>query len=184
MFYATSAVCHVACILLLMLAPLGMRMRRPLKEPLIQAEETEDVVSPRFNVPRPRAALVASTARPDEAEAGRGDGSNDDDTYRPVADRPSDDAPPVDIDTLGATRAAEKAITAALDWFVRHQERDGHWSLSDLHQHCQGEPCDQLGAANNDAAATGLALLPFLARAIRRRSRAPIARRSAAACTG
>ncbi len=68
---------------------------------------------------------------------------------------------PVDIDTVAAAKAAEKAIAAALDWFARHQERDGRWTLSAFDQHCQGQRCDQLGATGADAAATGLALVPF-----------------------
>ena len=188
LFYAASAVCHVACVVLLMTAPFGTRMRRPLKPPPIQAEETEEVENPRFNLPRP-ATLAAVSAQ------GQGDGfappddpaANDSaagDTYRPGTGQPPGEMLPVDIDTVGAARAAEKAIGAGLDWFARHQEPDGHWSLSAFDQHCRGEHCDQPGAANNDAAATGLALVPFFGTGTLRPSPARIPKRSIELCAG
>ncbi len=167
-FYAASAVGHVACVVLLISLPLGLRTRRVKSEPPIQAEEPEEMEVPRFKAARPR-SLADPGADPtgrdnisSVADASSPDDPASKDEYRPVG-KPAGDAVvvPVDIDTVAASRAAEKAIAAALDWFARHQERDGRWSLTTFDQHCQGEHCDQTAAAGADAAATGLALLPF-----------------------
>jgi hypothetical protein len=168
MFYAASAAGHVACVVLLISLPLGFRARRMKSEPPINAEVTDDVENPRFNLPKPR-SLADPGADPSGqdgsssvADASSPDNSPDKDGSRAAARRSAGDIEvPVDIDTVAATKAAEKAIAAALDWFARHQERDGRWSLATFERNCQGDHCDQPGAAGADAAATGLALLPF-----------------------
>ena len=57
----------------------------------------------------------------------------------------------------------EKSVAAALNWLARHQNRDGSWSLSKFHANCRYGTCSGQGTAESDAAATSLALLPFLA---------------------
>jgi hypothetical protein len=63
----------------------------------------------------------------------------------------------------GGTTLTEAAVARGLRWLARHQEPDGHWSLDrfDEHASCQGR-CDGAASLESDAAATALALLPFL----------------------
>jgi hypothetical protein len=63
----------------------------------------------------------------------------------------------------GGTKATERAVAAALNWLARHQNPDGSWSLDGFTQYCKGAPCLGGGDAKSDAAATAMALLPFLA---------------------
>jgi hypothetical protein len=63
----------------------------------------------------------------------------------------------------GGTRASEVAVAAALNWLVRHQSPDGSWSIDRYAAHCHDKTCSDGGDVHSDAAATGLALLPFLA---------------------
>jgi hypothetical protein len=64
----------------------------------------------------------------------------------------------------GGTKASERAVAAALNWFARHQNPDGSWGLGNFVQHCQGEACGGTGDVQGaDSAATAMALLPFLA---------------------
>jgi hypothetical protein len=68
------------------------------------------------------------------------------------------------IGGYGGTKATERAVAAALNWFARHQNPDGSWSLDGYVEMCKGTACSGQGAAKNaDAAATAMALLPFLA---------------------
>ena len=72
-----------------------------------------------------------------------------------------------------AATAARKPPSArsarALNWFKRHQNPDGSWSIDGYSQYCKGEPCGGDGKAKNaDPAATAMALLPFLAAEKRR----------------
>ncbi len=62
----------------------------------------------------------------------------------------------------GGTVESEKAVELGLDWIARHQRRDGGWGL-DTSPECKGGGCPERPAAESDTAATGLALLPFLA---------------------
>lgn len=65
------------------------------------------------------------------------------------------------IGTLGGTKASERAVAGGLHWLASHQLRSGGWSL----QHntaCKGHGCNGAGTFKSDAAATALALLPFL----------------------
>lgn len=63
----------------------------------------------------------------------------------------------------GVTKASERAVAAALNWIARHQNRDGSWSL-DLGNRasCTDGTCTGTGGTSADAAATALAILPFL----------------------
>ena len=63
----------------------------------------------------------------------------------------------------GGSQETQQAVDAALDWLARHQNPDGSWSLDYLRR-CQGPGCTGPGTLDVPAAATGLALLPFLAR--------------------
>jgi hypothetical protein len=66
------------------------------------------------------------------------------------------------IDGSGNTKAADRAVTSALNWLARHQTPKGNWSL----QHeamCKDGVCSGSGSVRADAAATALGLLPFLA---------------------
>lgn len=66
------------------------------------------------------------------------------------------------LGAYGGTRASERAVGAALNWLHRHQTQQGKWSLDFTHQ-CKGGKCSGTGYFRSDAAATALALLPFLA---------------------
>jgi len=60
----------------------------------------------------------------------------------------------------GGSGASEGGVLTGLIWLIRHQAADGHWSFHEfpLHGKCN---CTATGIIN-DAAATGLALLPLL----------------------
>ena len=60
----------------------------------------------------------------------------------------------------GGTGASEGGVLTGIIWLIRHQAADGHWSFHEfpLHGKCN---CTATGIIN-DAAATGLALLPLL----------------------
>lgn len=66
------------------------------------------------------------------------------------------------IGAFGGTKATERAVGAALSWFQRHQNVNGSWSLQHTPR-CRGERCTGTGSVSADAAATGMALLPYLA---------------------
>jgi hypothetical protein len=72
----------------------------------------------------------------------------------------------------GGTRASERAVGAALDWFRRHQSAHGRWSL-DFRGQCRGGACSGPGFAQSDTAATAMALLPFLAAGETHKSKGP-----------
>jgi len=55
------------------------------------------------------------------------------------------------VEGLGGSGATEGAVGRALDWFSRHQEGDGRWSIQ-----------KHGGEAGHDVAATGFALLCYL----------------------
>jgi len=65
------------------------------------------------------------------------------------------------VGAFGGTKASERAVGAALNWLHRHQNPGGNWSLQHS-RHCTGRTCGGAGWVKADAAATGLALLPFL----------------------
>ena len=66
------------------------------------------------------------------------------------------------LGSQGGTKFTEIAVQAGLDWLVRHQYPDGHWSL-DHRRRCRGEACPGAGNVRSDMAATALGVLPFLA---------------------
>lgn len=61
----------------------------------------------------------------------------------------------------GGTTLTEAAVARGLRWLANHQNRDGSWSLADFRRagdcSCSGD-----GAYTDKAAATALALMPFL----------------------
>jgi len=63
----------------------------------------------------------------------------------------------------GKTKIGDRAVVAALNWIMRHQHADGRWSLTNFNRCCRDATCTTLGKTEADAAATALALLPFLA---------------------
>ena len=91
------------------------------------------------------------------------------------ADPPADKAKPEEKNTAtpgeqaivttkdgAGSHTMAQAIAAALDWFKRHQSKDGSWSLKDYNKQCVGSACTGIGSAS-DAAGTAFGLLPFLA---------------------
>ncbi|MDO5555002.1 MAG: hypothetical protein Q4G68_14700 [Planctomycetia bacterium] len=64
----------------------------------------------------------------------------------------------------GGSEGSEKAVALALAWLAEHQQRDGSWTFDNTHCYaCRGQ-CRNSGHLSQAAfAATGLALLPFLA---------------------
>ena len=67
------------------------------------------------------------------------------------------------LGSSGGTKQSERAVALALNWLARHQNYDGHWSLSDYVNRCTDVSCTGPGCHRTDAGATALALLPFLA---------------------
>ncbi len=66
---------------------------------------------------------------------------------------------------LGTHPAEEAAVKRGLLWLAKHQNEDGSWSLNDYHVNCKkhGGKCTGAGSERSNTAATGLAILPFLA---------------------
>ena len=73
----------------------------------------------------------------------------------------------------GGTKNTEMAVIAALNWFARHRNTNGSWSLSRFSGHCNGNPCTGPGSADSDVAATSLSLLTFLAAGQTHKSNGP-----------
>lgn len=69
------------------------------------------------------------------------------------------------IELFGGNEATEAAVNRGLKWLAAHQDPAGSWSLNNFHANCKGKhaDCAGAGATKSDVAATGLALLPFLA---------------------
>ena len=69
------------------------------------------------------------------------------------------------IKLFGGTDESEVAVNQGLAWLAAHQNKDGSWSLNTFHVNCQGKHpnCGGAGKVRSNTAATGLALLPFLA---------------------
>ncbi|MCR4414838.1 MAG: terpene cyclase/mutase family protein [Thermoguttaceae bacterium] len=63
----------------------------------------------------------------------------------------------------GGTKPSERAVAAALYWLQRHQAPAGNWSLQFGKQCASSYGCSGEGSVQADAAATAMALLPFLA---------------------
>jgi hypothetical protein len=62
----------------------------------------------------------------------------------------------------GGSVKSELAVERGLDWLVRHQKKDGSWSLDHKPQCSKGKGCPADRHMDSDTAATGLALLPLL----------------------
>jgi hypothetical protein len=75
----------------------------------------------------------------------------------------------------GGTKQSERAVAAALNWIARHQNRDGSWSINHT-RGCTSAGCSGPGGEQSDAAATALALLPFLAAGQTHESKGPYQR--------
>ena len=73
----------------------------------------------------------------------------------------------------GGTKASERAVAAALNWFARHQGPEGNWSLKNYKKMCKDGTCTGDASSESDAGATALALLPFLAAGETHRSKGP-----------
>jgi len=67
------------------------------------------------------------------------------------------------FDGMPNAENTERAVAAALHWFHRHQQPDGRWSLTQFAACSAEASCGGQGRIDADAAATALALLPFLA---------------------
>src|SRR5262249_5873343 len=59
----------------------------------------------------------------------------------------------------GGNTETEAAVARGLDWLVKHQAPDGHWSLDGFNQHGRCN-CNGFGHSN-DVAATAFGLLPL-----------------------
>jgi hypothetical protein len=62
---------------------------------------------------------------------------------------------------FGGSGKTEQAVDRGLRWLANHQAEQGNWSLN-FQSVCRRRPCTEPGTIQSDAAATGLALLPFL----------------------
>ncbi|MEO1995836.1 MAG: hypothetical protein ABGZ17_11240, partial [Planctomycetaceae bacterium] len=69
------------------------------------------------------------------------------------------------IEILGGNDETEHAVDLGLKWLADHQDTAGNWSLNNFHKNCKGKHanCGHPGSVQSDTAATGFALLPFLA---------------------
>jgi hypothetical protein len=77
---------------------------------------------------------------------------------------------------FGGTKQTDRAVAGTVNWLSRHQNPDGSWSLGGYHARCKDLTCrehDSEQPVNSDAAATALALLPFLAAGQTHESRGP-----------
>lgn len=73
----------------------------------------------------------------------------------------------------GGTKASERAVGAALNWFARHQNADGSWALDRYTKGCQDGSCSGVGTLKSDNAATSLALLAYLGAGQTHKSKGP-----------
>jgi len=69
------------------------------------------------------------------------------------------------IEIFGGTEETEKAVNRGLVWLAQHQNADGSWSLNRFQENCKDKHpnCTGPGGESSNTAATGMALLPFLA---------------------
>ena len=69
------------------------------------------------------------------------------------------------IELFGGTEETEKAVNRGLVWLAQHQNADGSWSLNRFQENCKDKHpnCTGQGGESSNSAATGMALLPFLA---------------------
>jgi WD40-like Beta Propeller Repeat len=64
------------------------------------------------------------------------------------------------VERMGGSPQTERAVGLALDWFLRHQSKDGHWSAEHFDDACH--ECDSPAEFKADAAMTGMVLLCYL----------------------
>ncbi len=64
------------------------------------------------------------------------------------------------VEKMGGSKETEKAVGLALDWFARHQAKDGSWSAEHFDDGCGA--CDGKAEVKADAAMTGMVLLCYL----------------------
>jgi hypothetical protein len=64
------------------------------------------------------------------------------------------------VEKMGGSNQTERAVGLALDWFLRHQAKDGHWSAQGFDDGC-GQ-CHGEAKVKADAAMTGMVLLCYL----------------------
>ena len=64
------------------------------------------------------------------------------------------------LQKMGGSAETEKAVGLALEWFLRHQSREGYWSAQHFDKECSG--CSGEAEFKADAAMTGLVLLCYL----------------------
>jgi hypothetical protein len=76
----------------------------------------------------------------------------------------------------GGTKATERSVGAALNWFARHQNPDGSWSLDKFATSCHDGSCNCGTKLKCDIAATSFALLPFFGAGQTHKSRGPYRR--------
>jgi hypothetical protein len=79
----------------------------------------------------------------------------------------------------GGTKQSERAVAAALNWIARHQLSNGSWTLNGFQSRCKkgDTSCTGSGkAGERPAAATAMALLPYLAAGQTHKSKGPYQR--------
>jgi hypothetical protein len=64
------------------------------------------------------------------------------------------------VEQMGGSNQTERAVGLALDWFLRHQSQDGHWSAQGFDGDCN--QCHGEAEVKADAAMTGMVLLCYL----------------------
>jgi hypothetical protein len=110
--------------------------------------------------------LPAAPAADDPPKSGTGPGYFD--------GRASGDLRKKLLEEGGGNAESEAAVARGLKWLALHQAPDGHWSLHEFHKHAHVDGvigpdaksfacnCGGESARQNDIAATGFGLLPFL----------------------
>jgi len=62
----------------------------------------------------------------------------------------------------GGGKATKNAVDLALEWLKNHQRADGRWDADGFTEQCKLNECGGAGAATQDPAVSGLAVLAFL----------------------
>jgi hypothetical protein len=77
------------------------------------------------------------------------------------------------LGAYGGTKGSERAVAAALNWFARHQNPDGSWTLANHTRMCKDGTCAGVGSKAHDGAGTPFALLAFLGAGQTHKSKGP-----------